>query len=148
MLLGVNLDVLQWMMLSVHSPSWHIQARWSLLECALQMHIQIWWWCVFCIILLKHGENLSAGMYYTHIYDNLIVGSQPQSKYDIERLFKDEGVRAILNLQQDKDIEYWGIDINSILHKCQELGIWHMRIPVCFSQQKGTSTFQTQIVWL
>lgn len=69
------------------------------------------------------------GMYYTHIYDNLIVGSQPQSKYDIERLFEDEGVRAILNLQQDKDIEYWGIDINSILHKCQELGIWHMRIP-------------------
>ncbi len=87
-------------------------------------------------------------MYYTHIFYNLIVGSQPQSKYDIERLFENEGVRAILNLQQDKDIEYWGIDINSILHKCQELGIWHMCIPVCFSQQKGTSTFQTQIVWL
>jgi hypothetical protein len=43
----------------------------------------------------------------------------------------------ILNLQQDKDIQYWGIDINSILHQCQELSIWHMHIPVCFSGQKA-----------
>ncbi len=86
-------------------------------------------------------------MDYTDICDNLIVGSQPKSKYDIEQLF-DKGVRAILNLQQDKDIKNWGIDIQPIIDKCKEFDIRHKRIPVCFSQQKGTSTFQTQIVWL
>ncbi|QHN86731.1 Phosphoglucan phosphatase LSF2 [Arachis hypogaea] len=48
------------------------------------------------------------GMNYTLITDNLIVGSQPQKPEDIDHLKKEEGVTYILNVQQDKDVEYWG----------------------------------------
>lgn len=69
-------------------------------------------------------------MNYTLITDNLIVGSQPQKPEDIDHLNKEENVAYILNLQQDKDVEYWGIDLKSIIRRCHELGIGHMRRPV------------------
>lgn len=69
------------------------------------------------------------GMNYTLITDNLIVGSQPQKPQDIDHLKQEKNVGYILNLQQDKDIEYWGIDLRSIIKRCRELGIHHMRRP-------------------
>ncbi|XP_022146766.1 phosphoglucan phosphatase LSF2, chloroplastic [Momordica charantia] len=69
------------------------------------------------------------GMNYTVIADNLIVGSQPQKPKDIDFLKEEEGVAYILNLQQDKDVEYWGVDLRSIIERCKELGIHHMRKP-------------------
>ncbi|KAL8154355.1 hypothetical protein V2J09_012115 [Rumex salicifolius] len=69
------------------------------------------------------------GMNYTLILDNLIVGSQPQKPEDIDHLKQEENVAYILNLQQDSDIEYWGIDFETILKRCKEVGIRHMRRP-------------------
>ncbi|GLT38456.1 hypothetical protein SLA2020_127060 [Shorea laevis] len=69
------------------------------------------------------------GMSYTLITDNLIVGSQPQKPQDIDHLKQEENVAYVLNLQQDKDVEYWGIDLQSIIKTCQELEIRHMRRP-------------------
>ncbi|KAK9683623.1 hypothetical protein RND81_10G154100 [Saponaria officinalis] len=69
------------------------------------------------------------GMNYTLIHDNLIVGSQPQKPEDIDHLKENENVSYILNLQQDKDIEYWGIDFTSILKQCEKVGIRHIRRP-------------------
>lgn len=69
------------------------------------------------------------GVYYTRILDSMIVGSQPQTEDDIDRLYHEGGVRAILNLQQDKDIEYWEIDLSSVTKRCDELGIRYMRNP-------------------
>ncbi|OMO75896.1 hypothetical protein CCACVL1_16000 [Corchorus capsularis] len=69
------------------------------------------------------------GMNYTMITDNLIVGSQPQKPEDIDHLKQEEKVAYILNLQQDKDIEYWGIDLEAIIKRCREVGIRHMRRP-------------------
>lgn len=69
-------------------------------------------------------------MNYTIIRDNLIVGSQPQKPEDIDHLKEEENVAYILCLQQDSDIEYWGIDFDSILSRCKELGVHHMRSPV------------------
>ncbi|XAR71875.1 hypothetical protein NMG60_11018319 [Bertholletia excelsa] len=69
------------------------------------------------------------GMNYTLITDNVIVGSQPQKPEDIDHLKEEQNVAYILNLQQDKDIEYWGIDLQSIVKRCQELQICHMRKP-------------------
>ncbi|KAF5752619.1 putative dual specificity protein phosphatase [Tripterygium wilfordii] len=69
------------------------------------------------------------GMNYTLITDNLIVGSQPQKPEDIDHLKQEENVAYILNLQQDNDVEYWGIDLQSIIKRCAELGIRHMRRP-------------------
>ena len=70
------------------------------------------------------------GMNYTLILDNLIVGSQPQKPEDIDHLKQNENVAYILCLQQDKDIEYWGIDLDAILKQCEQVGIRHMRKPV------------------
>ncbi|KAM3309109.1 phosphoglucan phosphatase LSF2, chloroplastic [Capsicum chacoense] len=69
------------------------------------------------------------GMNYTLITEDLIVGSQPQKIEDIDHLKEEENVAFILNLQQDKDIEFWGIDLQSIVRRCSELGIHHMRRP-------------------
>ncbi|KAG8380953.1 hypothetical protein BUALT_Bualt06G0070100 [Buddleja alternifolia] len=69
------------------------------------------------------------GMNYTLITENLIVGSQPQKVEDIDHLKEEHNVAYILNLQQDKDVEYWGIDLQSIITRCKELGIRHMRRP-------------------
>lgn len=69
------------------------------------------------------------GMNYTLITDNLIVGSQPQKPEDIDHLKKEENVAYILNLQQDKDVEFWGIDLQLIIKRCRKLGIRHMRRP-------------------
>ncbi|CAM8916781.1 unnamed protein product [Rhodiola kirilowii] len=69
------------------------------------------------------------GMNYRLITDKLIVGSQPQKPEDIDHLKQEENVAYILNLQQDKDVEYWGIDLQSIINRCRELGIRHMRRP-------------------
>lgn len=69
------------------------------------------------------------GMNYTVITDDLIVGSQPQKPEDIDHLKEEQNVAYILNLQQDTDIEYWGIDLEAIIDRCKELGIRHMRRP-------------------
>jgi hypothetical protein len=58
------------------------------------------------------------------------VGSQPQKPEDVDHLKKEEGVAYILNLQQDKDAEFWGIDLQSIVRRSRELEIRHMRRPV------------------
>lgn len=69
------------------------------------------------------------GMFYTRITEKLLIGSQPQSKDDIEQLFFVEGVGSLVNLQQDHDIAYWGIDINPIMERCDQLGVRYYRIP-------------------
>ncbi|XP_065870739.1 phosphoglucan phosphatase LSF2, chloroplastic isoform X2 [Euphorbia lathyris] len=79
------------------------------------------------------------GMNYNLITDNLIVGSQPQKPEDIDHLKHEENVTYILNLQQDKDIEFWGIDLQSIVKRCRELGIRHMRRPLNEAYDKLTS---------
>uniref|UniRef100_A0A0E0CJ10 Tyrosine specific protein phosphatases domain-containing protein n=1 Tax=Oryza meridionalis TaxID=40149 RepID=A0A0E0CJ10_9ORYZ len=69
------------------------------------------------------------GMNYAIISDSLIVGSQPQKPEDIDHLKNEEKVAFILCLQQDKDIEYWGIDFQTVVNRCKELGIKHIRRP-------------------
>ncbi|QHN97037.1 Phosphoglucan phosphatase LSF2 [Arachis hypogaea] len=93
--------------------------------------------------------RLILSLNYTLITDNLIVGSQPQKPKDIDHFKKEEGVTYILNLQQDKDVEYWGIDLKSITRRCHELDVRHMRRPI----KSGSSTeflnhFQNGPVWV
>lgn len=71
-------------------------------------------------------------MNYTLITDKLIVGSQPQKPEDIDHLKQEENVAYILNLQQDSDVEYWAIDLQLIIKRCQQLGVRHMRRPVSY----------------
>ncbi|KAI3879845.1 hypothetical protein MKX03_000464 [Papaver bracteatum] len=69
------------------------------------------------------------GMNYKLILDNLIVGSQPQKPEDIDHLREEMNVAYILNLQQDNDVQFWGIDLQLIVKRCKEIGIRHMRRP-------------------
>uniref|UniRef100_A0A0A9E6G0 Tyrosine specific protein phosphatases domain-containing protein n=1 Tax=Arundo donax TaxID=35708 RepID=A0A0A9E6G0_ARUDO len=69
------------------------------------------------------------GMNYAVISDSLIVGSQPQKPEDIDHLKNEEKVAYVLCLQQDKDIEYWGIDFQAVVRRCKELDIQHIRRP-------------------
>jgi protein tyrosine phosphatase (PTP) superfamily phosphohydrolase (DUF442 family) len=68
------------------------------------------------------------GMNYTRITANLVVGSQPQSPEDIDAL-ADDGVGVILNLQEDKDVAYWKVNLPAIQKRCHELGFEYHRRP-------------------
>ncbi|CAI5466245.1 unnamed protein product [Closterium sp. Yama58-4] len=69
------------------------------------------------------------GIYYTRVHPKIIVGSQPQTPEDIDRLQRDEGVQVILNLQQDHDMAYWSVDIGAIIKRCRERHVEHHRRP-------------------
>ena len=85
----------------------------------------------------KMGGSLTyehdRGMNYTRILDGtrshpgLIVGSCLQTPEDAERLRNDEKVRAVLCLQQDKDMAYFDLDILPVLGGCEAVGIDHFR---------------------
>lgn len=69
------------------------------------------------------------GMSYTRIAPHIILGSQPQCPEDVTRLREEEGVGAILNTQEDKDVAYWKVDLPAVTRRCQELGVEHHRRP-------------------
>lgn len=64
------------------------------------------------------------------VADNLICGTQPRNPEEIKQLSEQHGVNVILNLQQDKDMQYWGIDWGANQQKYRELGIQLIRQPV------------------
>jgi len=74
--------------------------------------------------------NHEDGMNFDYILPDLIVGSCPQSAFDVDRLVE-EGVGAIFCLQEDHDAQYFGFEIEDIQLRCEERGdIVHVRCPV------------------
>jgi hypothetical protein len=49
-------------------------------------------------------------------------------------------LRAILNLQQDKDIAYWGIDFGANEAKAAQLGVKLLRKPVRWRVGSGVGS--------
>lgn len=66
----------------------------------------------------------------TRILPNLLVGACPQSCEDIDRLNREYGVTAVLNLQTDDDFAYWGIAWEQLEEYYQQAGILVRRVPV------------------
>jgi hypothetical protein len=64
------------------------------------------------------------------VSDGLFCGTQPRNPDEVQELALGHGVRVIMNLQQDKDIEYWGIDFGANQQRCQQLGVTLLRKPV------------------
>lgn len=64
------------------------------------------------------------------IVPGLFCGTQPRNPQEVEDLAEGHGVSVIMNLQQDKDIQHWGIDFGANQHKCNELGVTLLRKPV------------------
>ncbi|XP_065870887.1 phosphoglucan phosphatase DSP4, amyloplastic isoform X2 [Euphorbia lathyris] len=70
------------------------------------------------------------GMNYNFIRPDLIVGSCLQSPEDVDKL-RSIGVKTIFCLQQDSDLEYFGVDIKSIQEYAKECGdIQHVRAEI------------------
>ncbi|MCO5584705.1 hypothetical protein L7F22_038637 [Adiantum nelumboides] len=70
------------------------------------------------------------GMNYNFVLPDLIVGSCLQTPSDVDRL-KEVGVKTVFCLQQDPDIEYFGVDICAIQERAKEIGgIEHIRAQI------------------
>ena len=77
--------------------------------------------------------RFDLGLYYHRIPNtgrgNLLVGSQPTAPNDIDYLKLEENVTVIFNTQQDKDMEYWGVDFRQIEERIKANQIQLVRIP-------------------
>ncbi|MCO5579773.1 hypothetical protein L7F22_033635 [Adiantum nelumboides] len=70
------------------------------------------------------------GMNYNFVLPDLIVGSCLQTPSDVDRL-KEVGVKTVFCLQQDPDLEYFGVDICAIQERAKEIGgIEHIRAQI------------------
>ncbi|KAI5399486.1 phosphoglucan phosphatase DSP4, amyloplastic [Lathyrus oleraceus] len=70
------------------------------------------------------------GMNYNFILPDLIVGSCLQTPEDVDKLRK-IGVKTIFCLQQDPDLEYFGVDINAIREYAKTFNdIQHLRAEI------------------
>jgi atypical dual specificity phosphatase len=66
----------------------------------------------------------------SQILPNLFVGSCPGSPEDIDRLKRDFGVTAVLNVQTDDDRAHWGVDWDGLESHYRTAGIEVRRVPV------------------
>ncbi|XP_020222556.1 phosphoglucan phosphatase DSP4, amyloplastic [Cajanus cajan] len=70
------------------------------------------------------------GMNYNFIRPDLIVGSCLQTPEDVDKLHR-IGVKTIFCLQQDPDLEYFGVDINAIREYAKTFNdIQHLRAEI------------------
>ena len=67
------------------------------------------------------------GLYYHEVAPRVFCGTQPRSPTDVETLSSRLGISAILNLQTDSDMQYWGVNVEDVKRSCERLGINHIR---------------------
>lgn len=73
--------------------------------------------------------HFERGLYYQEIIPNLICGTQLRNPEDVKILKRDQDVTTVLNLQQDKDMHYWGVKPEEVRHACTQAGIIVVRRP-------------------
>ena len=64
------------------------------------------------------------------IFPNLAVGSCPIGVEDVDRLRRDFGITAVLNVQSDDDLASWDVDWNRLQACYRDSGIEVRRVPV------------------
>jgi hypothetical protein len=71
------------------------------------------------------------GLYHHEVAPGVIVGTQPRGRREVDRLIDETRAGAILCLQEDRDAEHWGVDLERVkLHAEQRLGQGrHLRAP-------------------
>ncbi|KAG6763473.1 hypothetical protein POTOM_030890 [Populus tomentosa] len=83
-------------------------------------------WRIGTVLTYRH----ELGMNYNFIRPDLIVGSCLQTPEDVDKLRK-IGVKTIFCLQQDPDLEYFGVDISGIQDYAKACGdIQHLRAQI------------------
>lgn len=73
--------------------------------------------------------SLFTGLYFHAITPRLILGSQPRSPSDVAHLANHQGVSAILNMQQDRDLHHWAVDLEALKRTAAANGITYVRAP-------------------
>src|SRR3972149_260539 len=66
----------------------------------------------------------------SQIFSKLFVGSYPGDIEDIDQLKRDFGITAVLNVQTDEDLAYWGINWGRLECHYHKLGVEIQRAPV------------------
>ncbi len=66
----------------------------------------------------------------SHILPKVIIGAYPHSPRDIDALKTNYGVSAVLNVQTDDDMDYWGLDWPYLENHYRQSGIGVRRVPV------------------
>jgi hypothetical protein len=74
--------------------------------------------------------HFDRGLYFHEVGPNLLCGTQPRNPEEVRTLANTHHVRTIINLQQDSDMQYWGIDFGANERACAESGIRLVRRPV------------------
>ncbi|KAK3263398.1 hypothetical protein CYMTET_27795 [Cymbomonas tetramitiformis] len=80
-------------------------------------------------MLNPYEYHPERGLYYHEISEGLLVGTQPRLPHDIDVLQHEAAVTTVLNLQEDRDLEYWGVNIWDLEQRCRELSINLVRSP-------------------
>lgn len=73
--------------------------------------------------------HFDRGLYFHEVAPGLCCGTQPRNPAEVEQLAKRHGINVIVNLQQDKDMQHWGVDFEANQRKCTELGLQLIRKP-------------------
>ena len=79
--------------------------------------------------MLPSRRRASLATDYHEILPNLIVGTQPTTKGDIDRLRDVEGVTCLFDTQQDKDKEYWNVDAGALRWQMEQRDVKHVHMP-------------------
>ncbi len=69
-------------------------------------------------------------MILSQVLDRVLVGSCPESVAQVNRLKRELGVTAVLNLQTDEDFDRYRLPWPALQDRYQELGIELKRVPV------------------
>jgi protein-tyrosine phosphatase len=67
---------------------------------------------------------------FNRIEPNLFIGSHPQNAVDLDRLRRQLGVTAILNLRTGDDLRRLGLDAGELARACHERDLVFRRWPV------------------
>lgn len=70
-----------------------------------------------------------TGLYYHYVSDDIIVGSQPRTHDDIDHIVLNEKATTILNLQEDRDLHNWAVDLNHLSSRASHHGASILRTP-------------------
>jgi hypothetical protein len=95
------------------------------------------------------GTDIGIDMDFNRINgEKLIVGSHPQNAADIDNLYDNNAVRAIVNLQRSG--EPLRGDIDAITARCAQLGnrIWYQREPIRDGDaEDGPESVRARLPW-
>lgn len=76
----------------------------------------------------------------SRIEPNLFIGSHPQNAVDFDRLRRQIGVTAVLNLQTDEDLHRLGLRPDAIERACHERDLVLRRWPVTEFDEEALAT--------